>query len=247
MMMRFGAVLGRLLTHRAVDPAQVARTARLPGGELDAVLAGGPAQPALLRALAPALGFHVADLFVMAGLDPPGDLAPAETSPWHVGHVIFRAYRLTPPARRRVHEAILSMPAAAAGEPARFDRARACEPGGLAVRLLINRNIRPWCAKALCVIGGGPYVSDSTVSLVGQGRVELTPQYVIAFSRLLNYSPGDMGALTGVALPENVPPASSDVVEVARMAWDARRLDSDQLSTVMERLHVLRHNEQRPG
>ena len=95
------------------------------------------------------------------------------------------------------------------------------------------------------VIGNGPYVSDSTVYAVGQGTVELTAEYVIAFSRLLNIAPGDLSAMTGVPLPEGVTPASSEVVEVARMAWDARRLDSDQLSEVKTMLVDLSRTERR--
>jgi hypothetical protein len=44
----------------------------------------------------------------------------------------------------------------------------------------------------------GPYVSDSTVAMLGRGKVLITPRYVTAFAHLLGYPPGDMVALTGV-------------------------------------------------
>ncbi len=48
--------------------------------ELDAVIKGAePSQPTV-RQLAPALGIHAADIFVLAGLSLPRDLATATTS-----------------------------------------------------------------------------------------------------------------------------------------------------------------------
>ena len=63
--------------------------------------------------------------------------------------------------------------------------------------------------------------------------VVLTPQYVTAFAHLLGYPPSDMVALTGIGpVVENARthPASA---EIAALAWQARRLSSDQLSEVM--------------
>lgn len=42
-------------------------------------------------------------------------------------------------------------------------------PGELLLRLLRNRNIRPYNARILAAIGGGPYVSDATIHGLGTG------------------------------------------------------------------------------
>ncbi|WP_327039679.1 hypothetical protein [Micromonospora maris] len=49
----------------------------------------------LVRRLAPALGIRTADLFVIAGLPVPGDLASAwPTSPWDVRAIRSRTARI---------------------------------------------------------------------------------------------------------------------------------------------------------
>ncbi|MFD6666677.1 hypothetical protein ACFWDK_30505 [Micromonospora chalcea] len=107
-------------------------------------------------------------------------------------------------------------------------------PEALLLRLLRNRNFRPRNAQILQVVGDGPYVSDSTVTMLGSGKVTITPQYVTAFAHLLGYPPGDMVALTGigpVVQGAKVHPANA---EIAALAWRARLLSSKQLSQVIE-------------
>lgn len=107
----FGVLLGRLLEHRRADPATVARAAGVPTAEVDAVLAGSNADALLLRRLAPALGLHAADLFVIAGRGLPADSAPARgTAPWHVGQVMRSAMLLFGNRFDRLHELIRSLP-----------------------------------------------------------------------------------------------------------------------------------------
>ncbi|MFI6820139.1 hypothetical protein ACIBJE_04200 [Micromonospora sp. NPDC050187] len=108
-------------------------------------------------------------------------------------------------------------------------------------RLLRNRNIRPHNARILKAIGDGPYVSDSTIFGLGPGRVVITPQYVTAFAHLLGYPPSEMVALTGigpVVKDARVHPAST---EMAALAWRSRRLNSEQLSTVIAAAQSIQH------
>ena len=167
--------------------------------ELDVVLAGGEAQPALVWLLAPALGLQVADLFVIAGLDLPDGLAAATgTVSWNVGRLMQDASRLVPEGRERLHKIVRSLPVVAPTGPARPASSYPPGPATTLLRLLENRNIHPWNARLLCVVGDGPYVSDSTVAGVGRGRVALTPRYVTAFANVLGIPAGDLTAVTGV-------------------------------------------------
>jgi hypothetical protein len=76
--------------------------------------------------------------------------------------------------------------------------------------------------------------------------VVITPQYVTAFAHLLGYRPGDVVALTGVGpvvKDAKVHPASR---ELAALAWQARRLSSEQLSQVMAATRTIQPSEPRP-
>ncbi len=101
-------------------------------------------------------------------------------------------------------------------------------PGGLLVRLLANRNIHPWNARLLLEVGDGPYVSNSTIVLLGRGRATITPQYVTAFAHLPGLPAADLAVLTGVEPAERSRPHPHRA-ELAEVAWDARRLTEDQL------------------
>lgn len=170
-----GAALKRLLVHRWPDVSVTTGALR---PELDALLTCGTASPSLVRWLAPTLGLHTADLFVVAGLDLPQDLVPAGgTEPWHVGTVLERAAKLAPQSLRRLREFVRSLPErqpAWPAVPSRFSYPLGA--GEMMLRLLGNRNIRRYSAKVLWLIGDGPVVSYSTVAMLGPGRTRLTPR-----------------------------------------------------------------------
>jgi hypothetical protein len=140
--------------------------------------------------------------------------------------------------RSRLAELVRSLPErppVAAGPADDFPES----PGALLVRLLGNRNIRPHNARIVREVAGGPYVSDSTIWSLGAGRVVITPQYVTAFAHLLGYPPDVIVALTGIGpvVPDlPVHPASG---ELAALAWDARRLDEEQIRQVFAAAHDL--------
>lgn len=71
-------LLGRLAKRRQPDLDVLARSADVGGSELKSLLRGGGPSPSLLRRLAPVLGLHTPDLFVIAGVDVPDDLAPGD-------------------------------------------------------------------------------------------------------------------------------------------------------------------------
>ena len=222
--------------------AVLARDAGVPSGALGAVIRGGAVpDPDLVRKLAPALGIHAADLFVIAGLPVPDDLASAwPTSPWDVGSLLRHVLRMNADQRRQVEALVESLPVQPRTGSAPNDD-YPDTPGALLLRLLRNRNIRPHNARILKEIGDGPYVSDSTIFGLGPGTVVITPQYVTAFAHLLGYPPGEMVALTGtgpVVEDARAHPASA---EIAALAWQSRRLSSEQLGVVIAAAQSTQH------
>lgn len=222
----FRVLLERLLEHRRADPAAVAQSAGL------SVVDGGPAA---LRRLAPVLGFHTADLFVIAGRDVPVDLAPASgTRPWHVGQVMRSAMKLYGERLDRLHGFIRSLPVLLPAEPLPASDRSPTDPAALVRCLLANRNIRPHIAQLLRFVGDGPYVSDSTVYRVLNGESALTPRYVTAFAAVLGMQAGDLAALTGIGPPVESARLYPRRDLLAALAWDARRLTGEQLSRVQQ-------------
>ncbi|GAA1892818.1 helix-turn-helix domain-containing protein [Asanoa iriomotensis] len=245
----FGVRLRRLLSHRrptvatSIEHMQavLARDAGVSTATLAAVVEHGAVpSPSLVRKLAPALDIHTADLFVIAGMPMPDDLASAwPTSPWDVGSLVHQAIRMNADQRSRLEALITSLPVQPRTGSAPGDD-YPDTPGALLLRLLRNRNIRPYCARILYAVGGGPYVSESTVAGLGSGRVVITPQYVTAFAHLLGYRPGDMVALTGVGPVVDDAKTHPASVEIATLAWQARGLSSDQLAEVMAAARTIR-------
>ncbi|MEV0809730.1 hypothetical protein [Micromonospora sp. NPDC050200] len=233
-----GTALGRLLAHRWPEAAATAGALR---PELDAVLTGGAASPSLVRQLAPMLGLHTADLFVVAGLDLPQDLVPASgTRPWDVGTVLERAAKVAPQSLRRLREFVRSLPEHPPAWPPVGPRYRyGLGPGEMMLWLLRNRNIGPYDPKLLYLIGDGPMVSAFTMAKLGPGRTRLTPQYVTSFATVLGIPDDDLAAVAGVAAATD-PRLHRNHVELARLAWDARRLTGEQLSEVLDLARRLR-------
>jgi hypothetical protein len=140
---------------------------------------------------------------------------------------------MDPQQRDRLHELVQSLPVQPRQQPAPADDFPEI-PGALLLRLLRNRNIRPYNAYILAAVGGGPYVSDATIAGLGTGHIVITPQYVTAFAHLLGYSPEDMVALAGVGPAANDAPVHPASHEIAALAWNARRLTSDQIADVLK-------------
>jgi hypothetical protein len=235
----FGVRLWRLLARRrptleasveSMAPT-LAEESGVPPAELHALLEGAEPSPEAVRRLAPALGIHTADMFVIAGLRVPDD----EAATWSklgdgidVSFVLKRALKMSPELRHQLDESVRSMPAQTPTAPAPPDNFPE-GPGAMLIRLLRNRNIRPHNARLLHDISGCLYVSDSTVWLLGPGHTTITRPFVTAFALLLGYGYDDMAGLIGfgpAAESSRVHPAGA---EIAALAWNARRLTSEQL------------------
>lgn len=117
----FGPLLKRLLDRRGLDLAALSRQtssrqaasqlARVPESEPQAVLAGAAPSPSLLRRLAPVLGLHTADLFAIAGVGIPDDLAPLDaTAGRRVPGLARAAVALPPEKRDALRRLVASLP-----------------------------------------------------------------------------------------------------------------------------------------
>lgn len=213
--------------------AAFARDSGLPESGLSGLLAGTQPSAEILRTLAVALGIPAADMFVLASLPVPADLASAwPTKPWNVGTIVEKAAGMAPAQIARLDELVRSLPVQARTTPSPPD-VYPDGSGAVVSRLMMNRNIPPYQAKVLYFVGGGPLVSYSTVGQLGTGKVTLTPRYVTAFAHLLGYRPGDLAAITGVGPALEDQPRHRSAAQIAALAWNARHLTSDQIDHVL--------------
>jgi hypothetical protein len=199
----------------------LASEAGVPGGELAAVVEDG-VEPSsdLVRSLAPALEIHTADLFVIAGLPVPEDLASAfPTSPWDVGSLLRTALRMNADHRGRLEASVGSLLGRSPAGPTPTDN-NPDTPGALLLRLLRNRNMRSRHARILRGRRRRPVRLGLHCRRAGLGQ---GLQHVTAFAHLLGYRPGDVVALTGIG----------PVVQDAKVHPAGAGLDSEQLREVM--------------
>ncbi|WP_329193816.1 hypothetical protein [Streptomyces sp. NBC_01435] len=233
----FGATPAWLLDRRELGGREWAGRAGLNEDEVRAVLAGDDPGDELLRRLAPALGFHAVDLFILAGLAVPDDMAPldAAAAMW-MKNTVVDAVRLPAAGRRELLQVIRSLPQ----EERRtgFDPKPllplAGGPGARVVRMLQYRNLN-WSGMARTLASVTPtYLSAATYGVIGSGRKELTPRLVADFAAVLGIDARDLTALTGVILREVPPPPSPEAVDAAALLWAGRRLSAAQARHVSE-------------
>ncbi|MGK5684142.1 XRE family transcriptional regulator [Actinoplanes sp. URMC 104] len=207
-------------------------------------LPGGGPDPGLLRRVAPALGLHTSDLFVIVDEPVPDDLTPLDTT----GGAALLAWPMTylPGAVPRLREFVASLPQLprppGPRPPVPSFQHYPDGPGGLLLRLLHNRNLT-WtgAAKYLLGLGRGDALSASTIGMIGHGRKALTPELLTRIAALLDIPARDLSALTGVDVAVLDRPVHPDAAGAAALLWEARRLTGAQLSRVHDRAHVLRH------
>jgi hypothetical protein len=239
----FDVLLGRLMERRGLTPAALAERAETPESELRPVLAGGTPSDGLIRRLGPALNLHEADLFALAWLDVPEDLAPLDhRASWHLPHLAGWAARLPHGRVRALREQVTAIPQEKRTQPIRpprpyeqFERSAA----GMLLRLFANRNLgRRDAYTIMAVTGRG--LSPSTVMMAGRGRKELSPEEWADYVTVLDISDADLSAVLGFDLPDPPPQRSPAVRETAGLLWEVRRLNTDQVRQIREtaeRLH----------
>ncbi|MFE7530742.1 hypothetical protein ACFU7Y_34265 [Kitasatospora sp. NPDC057542] len=236
--LEFGALLARLMGHRTIDASVLSTAAGTDLEELRAVLGGRPPAERLLRELAPVLGLHTADLFVLAGQPVPDDLTPVTRNPhWSVSRVVYNAMVMPAGNRPLLLGAIRAQPLVR--REGRGGIGRPCHRygpgfGAVLLELAHSRNLAWACtAKALYAVSdGGIYLAASTIGGIGRGTVGVTPELVAGFAGVLGIPARDLAVLGGIRLPGDLPPLHPRAADVAAVIWEARRLTTAQLDEV---------------
>ncbi|MET9595617.1 helix-turn-helix transcriptional regulator [Streptomyces sp. NPDC006516] len=243
----FGVMLARLLDHRGLSVQELASRAGLTASEVRAVLAGEAPGEGRLRRIAPAVGFHAVDLFILAGLAVPDDMAPLDAAAgrW-APDIVMDAVHLSSAERRELLQLIRSMPQEE--RPSLFTAKRLAShagPGGWAIRMLQYRNLS-WMGMAqLLAVVTPTYLSAATYGVIGNGRKELTPRLVTDFAALLGANARELAALTGIYLHEVPPPPAPEAVDAAVLLWEARRLSAGQAEHVAKLVRSMRGDSTR--
>jgi len=240
----FAALLVRLCEHRGLDTAALSRTAEVPEAHLQSTLDTGAPDPSLLRRLAPALALHTADLFLIAGLQVPADLAPVDARAGRLVASLVRDVGSLPPQQRTaLRDHIRSLPPDDGHEPPATQTAPHENPwtnyGALIVSMFHTRNLNLLgTAKALAAMTD-LWLSASTIGMVGAGRRELSPDLLARFAIVLGIEAADLAALTGLPLPDPLPPRHPAAADMAGLIWELRRLTADQVQQVQRRVTSL--------
>lgn len=237
-------MLSRLLAHRKLDAGVLAAAAGVPEPELAAVLGGAEPSASLMRGLAPALGLHTSDLFLIAGRRVPDDLATTGPKIPGISSLVWCMANV-PEAGRRVHELVRDQPRQAHPEQAStpvYDKWFVPGFGATLLRLFGNRNMKSTDAvKALYLLARfGPW-SASTLHMVGHRRKEVSADLVAACAVVLGIPPGDLAALAGVDVPDRPPYVDPATPETVELIWEARNLTGEQMRYLDDQSHVIRH------
>jgi hypothetical protein len=240
----FGAKVVRLLERRGVGVRAPADAAGVSTDVVQSVVGGRTPSEEVLRQLAPALGLHAVDLFILAGLEVPDDLAPLdhEAEPWVSNFVLDAMGRLPGAQRLEILHLIRTLPQEE--RAARFAPRRLALPsdgsGNHVVRMLSYRNLS-WMGMAKILATLTPtYLSAATYGVIGSDREELTPRLVMDFAAVLGIDARDLAALTDVALPHAPPPPTPEAAHAATLLWEARRLSAAQARHVADLTRSLR-------
>lgn len=238
----FGTMLTRLLSHKNLTASSLARRMNIPESDLQAVLDGAESNDTLVWKLAPELGLHVADLFVIAGMPVSEELAPVDAGIGRlVAGLVQDAMDLPPKSRTRVLEDLRRLPQQNRTQAAPVIPNEVYErfPPGLGkilVLMLRNRNLDWLPATELIYRADGPILSGSMIGSVGLGRKEVTPRLLAAFAMVLGIPVADLAAIGGMRSQLANNPANLDLGDMAAMIWEARRLTADQVRQARERI-----------
>jgi len=229
---RFGVRLARFIDQRAASGLNADSVP-----ELREVIGGSAPNAATLVRLAPALGLHVQDLLVLAGIAVPEELAPldprAGSSAIYVAHL---ANCLPAESQHQLRDLVHSLPQEERTRPATPPKDCDPGPGALLLALLGNRNLgNHLTAKSLFAgTQGSMYLSESTVWNWLVHSRKLTPAVFAGFAAVLGIQVAELAALTGFGLPPRPVPEGPMSAVVAELIWDMRRLTVEQVRHVRE-------------
>ncbi len=210
--------------------------------ELRSMLSGVAPLASQLDDLAPALGFHAADLYVIADVPASEARIPWDpTAGSGIANLVKITMALPSDLRARVHWLVDQLPLELRDPPSHplrtYDQHEAGFGAVLANLLCGNRNLYSLtaAAKTLALLTDGRvYLAASTISGIGRGRVPLTPNLVTGFATTLGISAGDLAAITSVELPEPSRPDDPLAAEMAGLLSNCRRLTAAQAERVCD-------------
>ncbi|MFE4819904.1 hypothetical protein ACFRFU_26435 [Streptomyces sp. NPDC056704] len=229
------------MNHRRTDAARLASAAGIPETDLRAVVSGTPPLASQLDALAPVLGFHVADLYVIADVPVPTALTPREPAAGaaiaDLSRSCWHCRRTREPTSTSSSISCRWMTTSAPPPPLVYDQHEVGSGAILANLLCLNRNLHSPTAEAkilALLTEGRVYLAASTVSGIGRGRVALTADRVAGFATTLGIPGGDLAAITAVELRETSGPDDPLAAEMARLLWNCRRPTTAQVEYVRD-------------
>lgn len=238
----FGVLLGRVADRQGLGLDDLSEQLGLLAMELKSVLCGAVPGSLFLKRLAPVLDLHAADLFAIAQVAMPDELAPLDMA---VGQFIPRlvecALLLTPERRERLRQYARSLPQFSrpqSSEAPRVHKQYVPGPGAVLMRMLANRTLN-WTSSAKVLSRlGGVHLAASSIGALGRGRKELTPDLMAPFSSVLGIRTDILAILLSVELPDSTVPLTPQV-DVSELIWDVRRLVGDQVRRIIEEAEYL--------
>lgn len=241
-------MLAYLADRRELDVRALSEVAGVTEAEVEAVLNGAAPKPALLRRLAPVLRLPEIDLFVLAAVEVPEDLAPLDAEARRIlPHLVTDAIGLEPEQRDMLHELVRSLQEEERAAPftltwpAPFPGG----PGAWIMRMFVYRNLDLIGIARVLAWSTPSYLSFSTYGMVGTGRIELKPRLLVDCAAVLGMDARELAALVGVALQEEPSPPTRAAQYAASLLWDARRLTAGQLRPIADLARSLRRDRGR--
>ncbi|WFE57578.1 XRE family transcriptional regulator [Micromonospora sp. WMMD712] len=230
--------MARLLERRELSPLDLSQRAGVGAHEVRAFLDGATPNPLLLRQLASTVDLHAADLFVIAGLPVPDDLAPLDAAAGRLAATLAgHAIQLPASRRHQLCQAVRSMPQKTRTQPVPplpLREQYPPGPGGMILRMLRNRNL-DWIGSAKCLAQLTPhYLAASTLGMIGHGRKEVSPDLLVSFAALLAVRAEDLAALTNIVMPREAPSINPAASDAAQLIWDIRRLTASQTQQILD-------------
>jgi hypothetical protein len=190
---------------------------------------------------------HLPDLYIVAGMEVPPDLAPLDASAGPgTARLVWQAGQLPQGRLSELLDLARSLPQQDRAEP--FPPPRKYEQypprfGGMLARMLATRNLN-WESSVRVLIAvslGRVYWSAATVGLVGRGRKEVTPALATVFAAALGIAASDLAAIGGIRLPaDSEIPLNPSADAIAELTWEARRLTSEQVKVVHRKAEAMR-------
>ena len=242
-------LLTRLLRHRGTNTTWLSASSGVPESEIRSVIDGTPLSQPQLHALAPALGFHAADLFVIADVPVPEELAPLDRAAGNaITSLVRTTMALSPGHRLRTHRLVGELPQESRqpSEPVKpymtFNQREEGFGAMLVSMLCSNRNLdSPTnAAKAVLMLTRGRmYLSAATYLVIGHGRTAVRSDWLAGFASALGIPAGDLAAITGIDLPGE--PLRDDPLafEMAGLIWNLRRLSAAQAKHVLDEANAM--------